>query len=176
MEAANLGAYLNSRPDSLDEALTIINRQRPYRPSIDAWAQCAFFRVRARWPIANAGRSLSIPTWFYGHEPTNVFATEIAKYSSNALQETPVLNRCRGGVVCFPQPHMQEYFQAATENFYAADASLIAPLILVGRQYWTDTYPAWTLLQRLGAGRPMAQSIYCVDDVYEATSLLTAET
>ena len=177
MEAANLGAYLNSRPDSLDEALTIMKPTPSYRPSIDAWAQCAF-RVRARWPIANAGRSLSIPTWFYGHEPTNVFATEIAKYFSNALRENTLLNRCRGGVVCFPGQAgtVQEIFQAATENFYAADASLIAPLILVGRQYWTDTYPAWTLLQRLGAGRPMGQSIYCVDDVYEATSLLTAET
>ena len=57
---------------------------------------------------------------------------------------------------------------------YAADASLIAPLILVGRQHWTDTYPAWPLLQRLGDGR-MGELIYCVDDVYEATSLLTAQ-
>ena len=177
MEAANLGAYLSAWPDSLDEALTIMKPTPSYRPSIDAWAQCAF-RVRARWPIAGAGRSLSIPTWFYGHEPTNVFATEIAKYFSNALRENTLLNRCRGGVVYFPGQAgtVQEIFQAATENFYAADASLIAPLILVGRQYWTDTYPAWPLLQRLGAGRPMGQSIYCVDDVYEATSLLTAET
>jgi hypothetical protein len=45
-----------------------------YWPSIDAWAHGAF-QVRARWPVTSAGRSLSIPTWFYGHEPTNIFAT-----------------------------------------------------------------------------------------------------
>jgi hypothetical protein len=32
------------------------------------------------------------------------------------------------------------------------------------------------LLRRLGAGRPMGESIYCVDDVNQATSLLIAET
>jgi hypothetical protein len=31
------------------------------------------------------------------------------------------------------------------------------------------------LLQRLGDGRPMGELIYCVDDVYQAASLLTAE-
>jgi hypothetical protein len=52
------------------------------------------------------------------------------------------------------------------------DPSLIAPLILVGREYWTDVYPAWPLLQRLSAGRPMAELIYCVNDVKEAAALL----
>ena len=175
MEAANLGAYLSPWPDSLDEALTIMKPAPSYRPSLDSWARSAF-RVRARWPITDAGRSISIPTWFYGHEPTNVFATDIAKYFSNALREDTLLHRCEGGVVFLPGQAgtVQEIFQAVTENFYAADASLIAPLILVGRQYWTDTYPAWPLLQRLGVGRPMAELIYCVEDVKEATNLLTA--
>jgi predicted Rossmann-fold nucleotide-binding protein len=174
MEAANLGAYLSPWPDSLDEALTIMKPAPSYRPSLDLWARTAF-RVRARRPITDAGRSISIPTWFYGHEPTNVFATDIAKYFSNALREDTLLHRCEGGVVFLPGQAgtVQEIFQAVTENFYAADASLIAPLILVGRQYWTDTYPAWPLLQRLGVGRPMAELIYCVDDVEEASSLLT---
>ena len=175
MEAANLGAYLSPWPDSLDEALTIMKPASSYRPSLDSWARSAF-GVRARWPITDAGRSISIPTWFYGHEPTNVFATDIAKYFSNALREDTLLHRCEGGLVFLPGQAgtVQEIFQAVTENFYAADASLIAPLILVGRQYWTDTYPAWPLLQRLGVGRPVAELIYCVDDVKEATNLLTA--
>ena len=174
MEAANLGAYLSAWSGSLDEALAIMAPTPSYRPDIDAWAHCAF-RIRARWPIAEAGRSLSIPTWFYGHEPTNVFATVIAKYFSNALRENTLLNRCRAGVVYLPgrAGTVQEIFQAATENFYAADVSLIAPLILVGSQHWTVTYPAWPLLQRLGDGRPMSHLIYCVDDVHEAASLLT---
>ena len=175
MEAANLGAYMSGWPASLDEALTIMKPAPSYRPSIDAWAESAF-RVRTRWPISGAGRSLSIPTWFYGHEPTNVFATEIAKYFSNALREDTLLNRCSGGIVYLPgrAGTVQEIFQAATENFYAADATLIAALILVGRKYWTETYPAWPLLRRLGADRPMGESIHCVDSVKEATDLLTS--
>ncbi|HTF41762.1 MAG TPA: Rossmann fold nucleotide-binding protein, partial [Propionibacteriaceae bacterium] len=174
MEAANLGAYLSSWPASLDEALTIMKLAPSFRPSIDAWAAGAF-EVRDRWPISGAGRSLSIPTWFYGHEPTNVFASEIAKYFSNALREDSLLSRCRGGVVYLPGQAgtVQEIFQAVTENFYAADATLVAPLILVGRHYWIQTYPAWALLQRLGADRPMGESIHCVDSVKEAADLLT---
>ena len=177
MEAANLGAYLSPWPGSLDDALMIMTPAPTDRPSIDAWAQTAF-EVRARWPVASAGRSLSIPTWFYGHEPTNVFATEIAKYFSNALREDTLLHHCAGGVVYLPGQAgtVQEIFQAVTENFYAADASLVVPLILVGREYWTDVYPAWPLLQRLGAGRAMGELIYCVDGVKEAADLLTAGT
>ena len=31
--------------------------------------------------------SLGVPTWFYGHEPPNLFATRIAKFFTNALRE-----------------------------------------------------------------------------------------
>jgi hypothetical protein len=72
--------------------------------------------------------------------------------------------------VVYAWSHVQPIGSLAAE--LSADASLIAPLILVGRQHWTDTYPAWPLLQRLGDGRPMGELIYCVDDVNEATSLL----
>ena len=117
MEAANLGAYLSPWPDSLDDALMIMTSATHYWPSVDAWAQNAF-RVRARWPLASAGRSLSIPTWFYGHEPTNVFATVIARYFSNALRENTLLHRCRGGIVYLPglAGTVQEIFQAVTET------------------------------------------------------------
>jgi hypothetical protein len=53
---------------------------------------------------------------------------------------------------------VQEIFQAITQNCYAADATFVTPLILVGRRYWPDTYPVWPLLQRLGADRPMGES------------------
>jgi hypothetical protein len=38
----------------------------------------------------------------------------------------------------------------------------------------TDVYPAWPLLRRLVAGRPMADSIFCVNDVKEGVDLLVA--
>jgi predicted Rossmann-fold nucleotide-binding protein len=173
MEAANLGAYLSAWPEELDSALAILERAPSYRPAIDAWVSAAF-AVRRRWPVDRAGTSISIPTWFYGHEPTNLFATRIAKYFANALREDTLLHRCRGGIVYLPghAGTVQEIFQAVTENFYAADATQIAPMILIGIDYWTTTYPAWPLLERLGNGRLMGKVIHCVDDVAEAVRLL----
>ena len=144
-------------------------------PDLDAWIASAY-AVRERWPAAQAGASLSIPTWFYGHEPSNLFATGIAKYFGNALREDTLLHRCRGGIVYLPGQAgtVQEIFQAVTENFYAADRTQIAPMVLVGVDYWTERLPAWPLLQRLAGDRPMAEVIHCVDDIAEAADLLTA--
>jgi predicted Rossmann-fold nucleotide-binding protein len=173
MEAGNLGAYLSPWPDAVDEALAMLGAVPTYRPDIDAWAGTAY-AVRERWPVAAAGASLAIPTWFYGHEPTNLFATDIAKYFTNALREDTLLHRCRGGIVYLPgrAGTVQEIFQAVTENFYAADRSQIAPMVLLGVDYWTDTLPAWPLLQRLAAGRPMAEVIHCTDDIASVLDLL----
>jgi hypothetical protein len=67
---------------------------------------------------------------------------------------------------------VQEIFQAVTENFYAADRSQIAPMVLLGVDYWSQTLPAWPLLQRLGTGRPMAEVIHCTDDIASVLDLL----
>ena len=104
----------------------------------------------------------------------NVFATGIAKYFTNSVREDTLLHRCRGGVVFLPGQAgtVQEIFQAATENFYAAEPDQIAPMVLVGVDYWTTTYPAWPLLQRLAAERPMEAAVSCVDSVSDAAELL----
>jgi predicted Rossmann-fold nucleotide-binding protein len=177
MEAGNLGAYLSPWPDAVDEALAMVGAAPGYQPDLDAWVASAY-AVRDRWPGTEAGTSLSIPTWFYGHEPSNLFATRIAKYFANALREDTLLHRCRGGIVYLPGQAgtVQEIFQAVTENFYAADPSEIAPMVLVGVDYWTERLPAWPLLQRLAADRPMAAAIHCVEDIDEATDLLVSAT
>jgi predicted Rossmann-fold nucleotide-binding protein len=175
MEAGNLGAYLSPWPDALDEALAMVSAAPGYQPDLNAWVASAS-AVRERWPVPEAGSSLSIPTWFYGHEPSNLFATGIAKYFANALREDTLLHRCRGGIVYLPGQAgtVQEIFQAVTENFYAADPARIAPLVLVGVEYWTERLPAWPLLRRLASDRPMAAAIHCVDTVAEAADLLSS--
>ncbi|MFX4271170.1 LOG family protein [Propionibacteriaceae bacterium Y1685] len=183
MEAANLGAWLAGHPDeALDEALTLLAAVPSFTPDVDAWASAAM-EVRRRWPLgagagagagSGDGHSIGIPTWFYGHEPPNAFGTEIAKYFTNALREDTLLARCRGGIVFLPGAAgtVQEIFQSGCENYYAAHDDNVAPMIMVGREHWTRTLPAWPLLQALGAGRTMGERISLVDEVDRARDIL----
>jgi predicted Rossmann-fold nucleotide-binding protein len=171
MEAANLGAYLGGHDDGvLTEAIDLLTSVPGYRPSVAAWAQAAF-DVRRRWPSAST--SLGVPTWFYGHEPPNPFAGEIAKYFKNAIREDVLLHVCTAGVVFLPglAGTVQEVFQDACENYYA-DPSSFAPMVLVDEAYWTRTLPVWPLLRALAADREMARSIHLVDDLADVVPLL----
>ena len=69
-----------------------------------------------------------IPTWHYGHEPPNVFATAIAKYFRNATREAILLEVCDAGIVFLPGRGgtVQEVFQDACENYYADESSVAA--------------------------------------------------
>ncbi len=173
MEAANLGAYMSARPRrSLEAALRQLAKAPEFRPSVDDWLAPAH-AVRARYP--DGMDSLGIPTWYYGHEPTNVFATTIAKYFRNALRESMLVQICDAGVVFLPGAGgtVQEVFQDACENYYA-DESSVAPMVLVGVEYWTETVPAWPLLQSLARGRPMEPHVHLVDSIDEAAALVRA--
>ena len=172
MEAANLGSLLANGPVSaVPDAVAELAAVPSFRPSIDDWLRPAL-AVRAAVPDPHD--SLGIPTWHYGHEPPNVFATGIAKYFGNALREAILLEVCDAGIVFLPGSGgtVQEVFQDACENYYA-DESSVAPMVLVGRSYWTDTLPAWPLLQSLARSRggPMADRVHLVDTVGEAAEL-----
>ncbi|MGB4836454.1 MAG: LOG family protein, partial [Nostocoides sp.] len=123
-------------------------------------------------PAPQRPRSLGIPTWFYGHEPPNVFAQGIAKYFSNAIREDWLLAHASAGVIVLPGAAgtVQEVFQFATRAYYASD--LPPPLILVGVHHWTQNLPVWPLVQALGAGRPMGQRVALVETPSEAVELL----
>ncbi|MFD7918586.1 LOG family protein [Streptomyces sp. NPDC059740] len=171
MEAANLGAYAAPFDDTmLDEALARLAKTPVFGPSLTDWAQ-AGFDVLDAWP--DGGSSVGIPTWFYGHEPPNVFATAIAKYFVNAVREDGLLARSTAGVVFLPGAAgtVQEIFDSATPNYYAT-ASPTVPLVLVDRTHWTERFPAWPLLQALADGRPMSSRITLVDSVTEVPEAL----
>ena len=173
MEAANLGAYLAPYPDeALTQALSTLGSVPSFQPDISAWARTAF-AVRSMYPQGRAGESLSVPTWFYGHEPPNVFASAIAKYFSNALREDVLLEHANAALIFLPGAAgtVQEIFQAATPAYYGTDHA--RRMILVGVSYWTRTFPAWPLLRNLAEGRPMAKALHLVDTVAEAGILLS---
>jgi predicted Rossmann-fold nucleotide-binding protein len=171
MEAANLGAWLAGGPTgALEAALTHLAAVPSFRPSVADWVRRAFDVIHRYGP----GRdSLGIPTWHYGHEPPNPFASAIAKYFRNATREAILLEVCNAGIVFLPGAAgtVQEIFQDACENYYA-DASSVAPMILVGREHWTRTLPAWPLLQALARERDMAEHVHLVDSVDEVQALL----
>ena len=167
MEAANMGAYLSELPEAeFDAAVAQLAAVPGFRPSVSAWARTAAAVVE-RHPGGTP--SLGIPTWFYGHEPPNYFATHIAKYFANAIREAILLELCDGGVIFLPGSAgtLQEIFQDACENYYGASGT-IRPMVLVGSEHWKRRYPAWPLLQSLAAGKPMADRIFLVETVEEA--------
>jgi predicted Rossmann-fold nucleotide-binding protein len=174
MEAANLGGRFAAHPDDLDAALAMLAEAPSYTPSVDPWVHRAF-EVLERFP--GGAETLGIPTWHYGHEPPNVFATAIAKYFRNSTREATLLQICDAGIVFLPGVGgtVQEIFQDACENYYADEAA-VAPMILVGEAYWTDELPAWPLLREVARGRAMERHVHLVDSIADAANLIVSGT
>ncbi|MGW5638356.1 LOG family protein [Streptomyces sp. NPDC003832] len=171
MEAANLGAYAAPLDDAmLGEALRLLAKEPGFTPSITSWAT-ASFEVRDRWP--GGGDSVGIPTWFYGHEPPNAFASHIAKYFANATREDGLLARANAGVVFLPGAAgtVQEIFDNATPNYYGSRGEP-TPMVLVDRAHWTERLPAWPLLKSLARERSMESRIALVDRIEEVPEAL----
>ncbi|WP_420035777.1 LOG family protein [Streptomyces sp. cg28] len=171
MEAANLGAYAAPFDDAmLADALQLVAKSPSFTPSVTEWARAAF-EVRTRWP--DGGSSVGIPTWFYGHEPPNPFASHLAKYFANATREDGLLARSNAGVIFLPGAAgtVQEIFDNATPNYYESRGEP-TPMVLVDRAHWTEKLPAWPLLQALARGRSMESRIALVDTVEEAGEAL----
>ncbi|HJL17475.1 MAG TPA: hypothetical protein RMH99_17530 [Sandaracinaceae bacterium LLY-WYZ-13_1] len=162
MEATHLGAWLAPHPDeALDEALAVLAPAPSYRD--DGWFETAL-EVKRRFD--SDVESLAIPTWFYGHEPTNLFASHVAKYFSNSLREDGLLAIATHGVVFAPGSAgtVQEVFMDACQNHYGT-FDVISPMVFLDAAYWRDALPARALLEKLSAGRPYADRIAYLDDV-----------
>ena len=170
MEAANLGAWLAPHPDEiLDEALELLAVEVDYR-NTDAYLR-AGQSVLDRFP--DGAESLAVPTWFYGHEPTNQFATHVAKYFANSIREDGLLAIATRGVVFSPGAAgtTQEVFQDATQNHYAVFGNA-SPMVFLDRTFWNDTLPAEPLLRTLAGDRPYAALIGSADSADDAMDFL----
>lgn len=172
MEAANLGGrFAQGSTEQLRAALAAVARVPSFLPSVDPWTSAA---REALALCPEPAPTLGVPTWHYGHEPPNLFATAIAKYFRNALREAILLQVCDAGIVFLPGAGgtVQEIFQDACENYYATEDA-VAPMVLVGRRYWTEDLPAWPLLRALARGRAMEEHVHLVDSVEEAAARFT---
>lgn len=172
MEAGNLGAWLATHPDgALADALTTLATAVDY--STDAYIG-AGHDVVERYPAGAI--SLAIPTWFYGHEPTNDFATHVAKYFSNSIREDGLLAIATDGVVYTPGAAgtVQEVFMDATQNHYAT-FGVLSPMVFLDSAYWADDRLAAPLLLRQLAGdKPYAEMITVVDEPDDVVSFIDA--
>jgi len=197
MEAAHLGAALSAHADAeLASAISSLS-EMPTMPRIQGivaedgrprerlvreaheWMAPAWAMSRA---IVDPGRSLSIPTWHYGHEPTTPFATRIAKLFQNSIREDGLLTIAKQGIVftAGSAGTLQEVFQDAEQNFYAPTAGDFSPMIFLGRDYWTRTLPVAPLIEALFAtaeptvAREYARRILVTDDIAQAADHLEA--
>ncbi|MBA4150383.1 MAG: hypothetical protein H0X66_19910 [Verrucomicrobia bacterium] len=187
MEAANLGAFFARRP----EAELEIAIARMADPAADAdkysdpnWLKMAW-EVRRDFKPEDIQRcrSLGVPTWFYGHEPPNVFASDIAKYFENSLREEGLLGIATHGVI-FAQGNAgtaQEIFQDACQNYYDS-YGYKSPMILLGVAAWNPepgemsddknspfygNKPAWPLLSKLARMKNFSNLLTLTDDPKE---------
>ena len=162
MEAGNLGAWLAPADDSaLDDAIETLAVATDYSTHEYLDASIA---VVERYP--DGAESLAIPTWFYGHEPTNDFATAVAKYFSNSIREDGLLAIATHGVIYTPGAAgtIQEVFMDATQNHYDV-FGVISPMVFVDSAYWADDrLGAPKLLKQLAGERPYADLIGVFDD------------
>ena len=169
MEAGNLGAYLSGHPeDVLEEAIEHLGAS-PHFTS-DGYVQRALDIVE-RHPVG--AESLAIPTWFYGHEPSNLFSTAIAKYFSNSLREDGLLAICMHGVIFAPGSAgtTQEIFMDAVQNHYGS-FGFISPMVFLGKDRYARQTQLFPLLERLAEGHAYRDYLLLTDEPVEAVRFI----
>ncbi|MDF1825265.1 MAG: hypothetical protein P1U68_11525 [Verrucomicrobiales bacterium] len=171
MEASNLGAWLSNAPDDfIDRALDELGKAPVYSdPGFHATAA----RVREWHPHGAA--SLAIPTWFYGHEPSNQFSTYVAKYFSNGLREDGLLAIAKYGVVYAPGSAgtTQEVFMDAAQNHYGT-FDFVSPMIFLGKDRYGPETGIFETLQKLAEGRQYQAMLGLSDDPDEVVRLISS--
>ena len=191
MEAANLGAYMAQGfgDADLQGALDILAavpsppQGRAWRERPGEWERYERYldrarEVRQRFPHPTASgprrkRNLAVPTWFYGWEPTNLFADAVAKYFSNSLREDGLLTISVGGVVYAPGSlgTTQEIFIDAAQNHYGS-FEYISPMAFLGVDRYATTTAHWTLLKQLAGERPWGRLLLVSDSPQEIADFL----
>lgn len=199
MEAANFGAFLAPFADQrLDEAFDRLRRAEFDVAAPARWLQTAC-EVRAdlldgnwRAPAPEGSRNLGIPTWHYGKEPPNLFATAIGKYFYNSVREDGLIGVASGGVVFAPGASgtVQEIFQNANNNAYPPMGARPTPMIFFGRDFWDPApggapprpgltpaalpKPAVPLVRALADEFGFQAEVLVTDDVNEVIAFLEA--
>jgi predicted Rossmann-fold nucleotide-binding protein len=171
MEAANLGAYLSrENASTLDSAVDHLADAPHYED--EAYFDLAYDVLDAH---PDGAESLAIPTWFYGHEPSNLFPSHVAKYFANSIREDGLLAIASFGVIYAPGSAgtIQEIFMDAAQNHYETFGAA-SPMIFLDETYWTDTKPVYPLMKTLAEGTPYEGLLSIHDDVDSVTEQMVS--
>ena len=165
MEAGNLGAWFSraySKSD-LNQAIDHLSGNSDYKSG--EYLELAY-SIRKQFP--DGGDSLAIPTWFYGHEPTNLFSKHVAKYFSNSLREDGLMAIATAGVLYCPGSAgtVQEVFMDAAQNHYGT-CKVVSPMVFLGSEYWTERLPVMPLLKKLSRDKQYGKMLLLSDDSEE---------
>ena len=170
MEAGNFGAYLaDVSEEDFQWALDTLKVAPVYT---DDGYLAAAAKVVEKFPVGRA--SLAVPTWFYGHEPSNWFSNHIAKFFSNSLREDGLLEISVYGVVFATGSAgtTQEIFMDATQNHYKTFGN-ISPMVFLGKKRYTEETGLYPLLQRLAEGREYAEQLHLTDEPEDVVDFIS---
>lgn len=169
MEAANLGAYFAGKSDDdLKEAISWLKEAPGF---MDKGFVAQSRKVIEKHP--EGADNLAIPTWFYGHEPSNLFATKIAKYFSNAIREDILLSAALYGIIYAPGSAgtVQEIFADAAQNHYET-FGYVSPMIFFGKKFWSEDSHIYQALEHLSEGHKYHDMLAISDDVNEVAKFI----
>ena len=182
MEAANLGAWMaNYGTRELKDAVSILQqgivpkKEQAGPEKLAEYQQKEYFgnskAVLEKYP--DGQESLAIPTWFYGHEPSNFFATHIAKYFSNSIREDTLLAISLHGVIFAPGSAgtTQEIFMEATQNHYCT-FNYFSPMVFLGRERYEIDTLIFPLLKQLAWEREYYDLLHLTDEPEEVLDWL----
>ena len=195
MEAANLGALLAHKPQAMVDHARALMSNAPYGDK--AWRETARDTralVLGSWDaeVPPAQFSLGMPTWHYGHEPPNMFASHHAKMFYNSLREDGLVTIANSGVVFFAgnAGTVQEIFQDATQNYYLGPGQSPTPMIFFNADgywdrdpdnvYWPTSRPAdrrkplLPLIRQLALEKDFLKSLLVTDNPAAIVDFLEA--
>ena len=162
MEAANLGGYFGEKTD--DELFDAIKMLQEVPDVKDRNYVKRAEEVLDKYPYF--ADNMAIPTWFYGHEPSNLFATYIAKYFANSIREDILLATSLYGVIFAhgSAGTLQEVFADITQNHYET-FGYASPMIFFGKKFWSEESAIYPLLKNFSKGHNYHDMMTISDDL-----------
>ena len=169
MEAANLGAYFGGKSnEDLAKAIEILKEAPGFEDKN--------FVVQSKKVIETypeGAENMAIPTWFYGHEPSNLFAPYIAKYFSNSIREDVLLATSLYGIIYAPGSAgtVQEIFADVAQNHYET-YGYTSPMIFFSKKFWSEDNSIYQMLDKFSEGHKYHEMIALFDDPDEIVNFI----